>query len=257
MELFAGERSFYYGLISALFFTAVITFISLFFVSAPYGRYSRKGWGPEISARLGWIIQEAPSVIGFAVFFFIGEYRLNPVPLILFSMWQIHYVNRTFIYPFRMKGNKKNATLATVALAFLFTLLNGYINGRYLSHFSGGYDTGWLTDFRFILGALIFFTGLSVNLHSDSILRNLRKPDESGYKIPRGGMFEYVSCPNYLGEIIEWAGFALAAWSPAGLCFAVWTAANLAPRALSHHKWYMKNFDDYPKDRKALIPGII
>ena len=37
---------------------------------------------------------------------------------------------------------------------------------------------------------------------------------------------------------------------------AVFTFANLAPRAWSHHKWYRKKFPDYPKQRRAVIPFI-
>ena len=40
-------------------------------------------------------------------------------------------------------------------------------------------------------------------------------------------------------------------------CVLVWVIANLFPRALSHHKWYKEKFSDYPKNRKAIIPGII
>jgi len=79
---------------------------------------------------------------------------------------------------------------------------------------------------------------------------------ETGYKIPHGGLFERVSCPNYLGEIIEWSGWALATWCLPGLSFAVWTFANLAPRARAHHRWYRAKFPEYPEERKALIPGV-
>jgi hypothetical protein len=67
-------------------------------------------------------------------------------------------------------------------------------------------------------------------------------------------MFEYVSCANYFGEFVEWCGFALATWSPAAVIFAVWTAANLAPRARQHHRWYQGKFKDYPCDRAAFVP---
>lgn len=69
-------------------------------------------------------------------------------------------------------------------------------------------------------------------------------------------LFKYVSCPNYLGEIIQWAGWALLTMSPAGLVFLIWTIANLAPRALAHHRWYKETFQDYPDERKALLPGL-
>ena len=58
-----------------------------------------------------------------------------------------------------------------------------------------------------------------------------------------------------MGEIIEWSGFALMCWNLPALSFAVWTAANLIPRALSHHAWYRRTFPDYPPGRKAVIPG--
>jgi 3-oxo-5-alpha-steroid 4-dehydrogenase 1 len=48
---------------------------------------------------------------------------------------------------------------------------------------------------------------------SDAILRNLRKPGETDYKIPKGGAFKFVSGANFLGEILEWTGFAIAQWN--------------------------------------------
>jgi 3-oxo-5-alpha-steroid 4-dehydrogenase 1 len=84
----------------------------------------------------------------------------------------------------------------------------------------------------------------------------LRQPGEGGYKIPQGGIYRYISCPNYFGEVLEWCGWALATWSLTGLTFAVWTFANLAPRARSHHAWYHSHFPTYPKERKAFIPWI-
>ena len=57
----------------------------------------------------------------------------------------------------------------------------------------------------------MWIVGFCANIHSDHILRNLRKPGESGYKIPRGGLFELVSAANYAAESCEWLGFAIAA----------------------------------------------
>ena len=110
------------------------------------------------------------------------------------------------------------------------------------------------------LGIVMFFTGMGINIYSDSTLLNLRgKPvngRRQGYKIPRGGVFEYVSCANYFGEILEWSGFALASGTVAGAAFALFTFCNIGPRAYNHHKWYLSKFEDYPKSRKAVIPFI-
>ena len=66
-----------------------------------------------------------------------------------------------------------------------------------------------------------------------------------------------MSSPNYLGEIIEWTGWAIATWSLAGTAFAVYTAANLASRAFANHRWYRDRFPDYPSDRRALVPFLL
>ena len=94
------------------------------------------------------------------------------------------------------------------------------------------------------------------NRQADHTLRSLRRPGKSGYRIPHGGLYRWVSCPNYLGEIVEWTGWAVMTWSLAGLSFAVWAAANLAPRAWAHHAWYRKYFAEYPPERRALLPGL-
>lgn len=79
----------------------------------------------------------------------------------------------------------------------------------------------------------------------------------AGYKIPYGGMFNFVSAGNYASEILEWAGYAVAAGGalPA-TAFAVFAFANLSPRGWQHHQWYLKKFPDYPRSRKAVIPFI-
>jgi steroid 5-alpha reductase family enzyme len=88
------------------------------------------------------------------------------------------------------------------------------------------------------------------------LLLRLRKPGETGYKIPKSGLFRWVSCPNHFGEIVEWSGFALICWNLPALSFAIWTAANLIPRAVSHHNWYREKFEDYPLRRKAVLPFL-
>jgi steroid 5-alpha reductase family enzyme len=141
-------------------------------------------------------------------------------------------------------------------MAIVFNCGNAYINGGYLFEFSGGYPLSWLSQPKMIVGVIIFVVGFGINRWSDRVLRSLRTYPGDEYQIPYGGLFRWVSCPNYLGEIIEWTGWAIATWSLPGLSFAIWTIANLAPRARAHYTWYRAHFQDYPPRRKALIPGI-
>lgn len=235
---------------------AVVTFLCLLRFTAPFGRhYAGAGWGPHISNRIGWVIMELPATALFALIYFNGESSRQWVPLAFLAMWQAHYLHRTFVFPFRTRTGK-SIPIAVVSAGFVFNVVNAYINARFVSSI-GEYSTDWLTDPRFLAGLALFAAGMALNIRSDNILLNLRGSGDSGYAIPRGGAYRYVSCPNYLGEIIEWAGWALATWSLAGFAFFLYTAANLAPRAISHHKWYRARFPDYPPTRKALIPGFL
>lgn len=250
------EHGFHFSLTVALFVLAVPTFAALLWTTAPYGRHVREGWGPTLPSRVGWILMECPTVLLFGAVFFAGEHRFELVPLVLLAFWHLHYVHRTFVFPFRMRISGKRMSLSVVALGVLFNSINAYVNARWISGF-GTYASSWLLDPRFLAGALVFLCGLAINLHADTVLISLRKPGESGYKIPRGGMYRWVSSPNYLGEIVEWLGWALMTWSLPGLAFAVYTTANLAPRAISNHRWYREKFPgEYPAERRALIPFV-
>ena len=237
------------------FVLAGLTLIGLRFVTAPYGRYRRAGWGPALSARLGWLVMESPAPLVFVAVYATGVHRGDLVPLVLLGLWLVHYGYRSFWYPLLLRdGARLPATVILLAIAF--NVLNAGINARWVSQL-GSYPAGWLADPRFLGGLALFGSGLVVNAGSDRILRRLRPAGHGGYQIPRGGAYRWVSCPNYLGEIVEWSGWALATWSLPGLAFAVYTAANLAPRALAHHRWYGEHFADYPPARRALIPYLL
>ena len=234
---------------------AVVTFVALRFITAPYGRHLRGGWGVTVPARAGWLVMESVSPVLFAVVFWLGPRRTDLVPLVLFAMWQTHYLYRAFVYPLLMRGGSSMPVTVAV-LAIAFNVLNASINAYWISRL-GRYPKSWLADPRFLIGAVLFAGGLTLHVWADRKLRRLRTSADRAYRIPYGGAYRWVSCPNYLGEMVEWAGWALATWSPAGLAFALYTAANLAPRAVDHHAWYHRQFPDYPAKRRALIPYVI
>ena len=235
---------------------ATVTFLALQFLSAPYGRHARKGWGPTIHRTAGWVLMESPAVFAMLAFLLVSDRYNQPVFVVFTGIWMLHYVNRTFIFPFRMRGGQMDMPLMIVGLGFFFNLMNGYLQGRYIFTLGPVRDLAWFGDPRFICGVALFLVGYFINQQSDSILRALRKPGDIGYKIPVGGLYRYLSCPNYFGELLEWTGWAILTWSISGVVFVLWTAANLIPRARSHHRWYKDTFSDYPTRRKAVIPFV-
>ncbi len=250
------EQMFFNILLISYFVLSAVIFITLFFIVAPYGRHYQRSWGTQMSDRLGWIIMEAPSPILFAVFFVLGIKIVSLTAVAFLVLWEAHYAHRAFIYPFTRRAGASGMPVAVVLMGLLFNIGNAYLNGRYLFTLSAGYDNSWLVTPQFIIGAILFIAGFFINHWADDSLRDLRQPGESGYKIPIGGMYRWISCPNYFGEILTWVGWAVATWSLPGLAFAVFTVANLAPRARAHHLWYRQQFADYPPQRKALVPAI-
>jgi len=225
-------------------------------IPAPYGRHVKTGWGPILQNRTGWIIMESPSFLIPLIFLVMFQRRISSrVIMLFFILWVFHYFYRSLIYPFLIH-DKKDMPLSIVLSGFFFNLINSSLNFYWLV-FRGSYDSSYLSDARFIAGILLFATGFFIHVKSDNILRRLRNSRDSSYSIPSGFLFKYVSAPNYFGEILEWTGWAIATWSLAGLSFALWTCANLIPRALTHHSWYLRTFENYPRYRKAVIPYII
>jgi 3-oxo-5-alpha-steroid 4-dehydrogenase 1 len=249
------ELAVFHGLLVGWFVLGAVVFVVLFFIAAPYGRHTRGGWGITINHKLGWVLMEAPALVVLAVCFVLGS-AINAVAVAFLVLWETHYLHRAFIYPFGRRGSARGMPVLVICFGIIFNVMNGYLNGRYIFTFSGGYPGSWLTDPRFILGTALFVIGYIINRQADYILRGLRQPGESGYKISNHFLYRWVSSPNYLGEIIIWIGWALATWSLPALAFAFWTVANLVPRARAHHAWYRRTFPDYPPGRKALVPGL-
>jgi 3-oxo-5-alpha-steroid 4-dehydrogenase 1 len=184
---------------------------------------------------------------------------VQPSNKILLGLFAFHYFNRAIIFPMRMRGGKP-MPLSVMLSALVFCTWNGYLQGRQLTHLSCDEAPATDPSFtqpRFYIGVALFFIGWCANYNSDDILRNLRQPGETGYKIPYGGLFELVSGANFASETLEWIGFAVAANNLPAWTFAIFTFCNVGPRAVAHHRWYLEKFGDkYPAQRKAFIPFV-
>ena len=244
----------------------LVVFISLYFVDAGYGKMISAKWGPAMPNKWGWMLMECP------VFFIVlylwwtaaSEIKYNAPYLLFFLFFELHYFQRSFIFPFLLKGKSK-MPIAIMAMSVIWNLINGYIQGYWLFHlapanptYSVLYSTDWLTSWQFIAGTIIFFTGMFINLNSDHVIRHLRKPGDTNHYLPKKGMYRYVTSANYFGEITEWLGFAILTYSWAGALFFWFSCCNLVPRANSiYHKYeneFAEEFDG--KKLKRIIPFI-
>jgi len=238
-------------------FLACVIFLFLLFITAPYGRHSSKKWGLTIPNKVGWVLMEIPVLLIFLYFYLNGKANKNITTWLIVILFAIHYIHRSMVYPFRIKTRGKQMPLLIALLAVFFNTVNGFVNGYFLGTLQTQYTPEWLKDPRFVTGVIVFFAGMIINVNADEKLIHMRKSSSNGYQVPYGGLFNKISCPNFFGEIIEWAGFAVLCWSLPALSFFIWTCCNLVPRALDHHKWYKGKFENYPEERKAVFPYIL
>jgi protein-S-isoprenylcysteine O-methyltransferase Ste14 len=186
----------------------------------------------------------------------LASLPVGSIPLVFAALWIGHYGYRGLLYP-RLIRSTRRVPASVVLLAVGFHAVNATLQASEIFRLRPRLPAGWLWDPRFMVGLVLFVWGFALTTRADARLRALRPRRGQEYRVPRGGMFERVSCPNYLGEIVEWAGWAMLTWSWAGLVFALWTVSNLVPRALALHRWCQATFPDYPPRRKALIPFIL
>ena len=238
---------------------AVVVFISLFFVDAGYGKFYNSKWGPAVDNRLGWVLMEAPVFVVMLLLWGLSDRRGDVVRLVMLLIFETHYFQRSFIFPMLIRG-KGRMPLSIILMGVLFNTLNAFMQGGWLFYVSpeAYYGARWLTDPRFIAGTLIFIAGMFINIQSDSIIRHLRQPGDTAHYLPQVGMFKYVTSANYFGELLEWTGFAILTWSWAGAVFALWTFANLGPRAARIHEHYLGEFGEQMDGKKlrSMIPFI-
>lgn len=237
---------------------AVVIFVALHYVRAGYGMFHTSKWGLSLNNKAGWVLMEAPVFLVMLYLWWNSSVRFHAAPLVFFLLFELHYFQRSFIFPFLMKG-KSRMPLAIMLMGVAFNVLNGIMQGRWLFYLApkGLYSDAWLVKPSFWGGAILFFAGMAINLHSDSVIRRLRKPGDTRHYLPQKGMYRYVTSGNYLGELLEWIGFAVLTCSPAAWVFVLWTFANLAPRANSIRNRYREEFGmQAVGKRKRMIPFI-
>jgi len=263
MQWYTGNSVYDTVLAAGFVFAALILLSSLFGTAAYGGRFGARGGGFKMGSKIGWIVMEFPGLLVFPIVFFMGRNSMQPVPLFFLAVWMFHYSNRALINPMLMRvqpGSQSSFDISVVLAGWVTLTIHGYLNAAYISEYGTQYVPAWFSDPRFLVGLAVYAFGFTLNVHSDYILRNLRsknpRPDEPRYKIPYGGGFRFVSCPQYLGEILSFTGFAIMTWNLGAVFVLAVTMANLVPRAVQTHKWFRKNFDDYPPERRAIVPFL-
>ena len=247
------------GLIYGMAALAVVVFVSLYFVTAGYGKFRTKQWGWSIDNRIAWMLMELPVFLVMLAIWSLSPLKWRLPQLLLFALFELHYFQRSLVFPLMLKG-KSQMPVVIILMGILFNVINGFLQGGGLYLFPNPeYEQGvaYLLRPNAMAGILLFFVGMAINLHSDHVVRHLRKPGDTRHYLPEKGLYRYVTSANYLGEILEWTGFAIAAATPAAWVFPLWTAANLVPRAHAIYNRYKEEFgEEALGKRKRIVPFV-
>lgn len=79
------------------------------------------------------------------------------------------------------------------------------------------------------------------------------------HSIPNGRLFDLVSCPHYLTEIVIYLCiYSLSHFNNLWAVLVLWVLVNQTIAGLLTHEWYCLTFGDkYPKSRKAIFPHLL
>lgn len=233
------------GFIMMLFFA---------FFSMPYGKnYTRgKAWLKiEVNDRLAYLLANIPGPIIYIMLKVLWPRgQLFEISSILYISYYIH---RAIIYPFFRHKQSKPWPLESLLYFAITNFLEGSIAARIQV-----FET---KNFPIILQlpcALAFIALAIVTGYYDYYICSLRTHNDSGYRIPTGTLFKYVSGPNYLTELLMWCVYMLfVSFNMQGCAFGMWLLVNITGRAEATHAWYQSFFKSkYPQDRTAYIPFV-
>jgi 3-oxo-5-alpha-steroid 4-dehydrogenase 1 len=245
---------------------------------APYGKFANKSIGSvQLDPRLGWWLMELPATLVFACTYFksdpesdrkteeerkSGKGPSRFLSKLFAALFLFHYANRGWYFPLNIRvapGSKASFSLGNSAIGALITGLHGYLHARMFRTHGKHLNDDWVKDPRFISGFCLYELGFWITVHSEYVMRTLRKPGGPRYSIPRGGLFELVSSPQYFGELMAFAGLTLSSWSLPSLAIFLISFFNLVPRAFQNHTWYLKKFgDEYAQlNRRVIVPRLV
>ena len=183
---------------------------------------------------------------------------LASTALVATTMWVVHFARRAAESAWVHRYGKTAVPLGDVVTEYLYYW--GFATWNAFSVTSSSYrePARWLVA----LGLAVFVVAELGNARAHRMLRDLRPVGTKTRVIPRGYLFERISCPHYFFEILSWVGFALVTETWAARAFLLVGAGILGSWAHARHVAYRKDFDGregrelYPAARRALIPGV-
>jgi very-long-chain enoyl-CoA reductase len=226
-----------------------------------------KDLGTQIGYRTVYIIEYFGPLLLYPVFYLFPSlfYAATARPhqfaqQVALLCWIVHYAKRVlesaFVHRFSHGTMPLFPNLPRNCAHY-------WLAGLYISYFVNHPLFTAPSDGQVYLGLLLFTIGEIGNLIAHVMLRNLRPEGSKDRKIPRGFLFELVSCPNYFFETLAWVGFTTLTQSVASFLFLLMGTGQMWVWGVQKHRRYKKDFDGkegrplYPRNRKVMFPFLM
>ncbi|KAI9154344.1 hypothetical protein LWI28_024717 [Acer negundo] len=227
-----------------------------------------KDLGPQVSYRTLFFWEYLGPLVIYPIFYYFPVYKffgyegqrvIHPVQTYAMYYWCFHYFKRIMETFFVHRFSHATSPLANVFRNCAYYWSFGSVIAYYVNHplYTPVNDLQMKIGFGFGIICQIS------NFYCHLILKNLRSTDgSSGYQIPRGFLFNIVTCANYTTEIYQWLGFNIATQTIAGYTFLVVATFIMTNWALAKHRRLKKLFDGkegrpkYPR-RWVILPPFL
>ncbi len=223
------------------------------------GKVVLKDLGPQV----GWVTVFLSEYAGPMVLYLLSallptlfygkEVKRTPFQALALALHTFHYAKRILETLFVHRFSKATMPLTNLFKNCWYYWFFGGSMGYVINH---PLFTSPSVD-RVYAGAALFVAAELGNFYCHWVLRQLRPPGSKERRIPQGFPFTLVSCPNYTFEVLAWISFNVMAPSAIGILFTIVGFAQMSVWALGKHRNYRRDFKEYPRSRKAIVPFLL
>lgn len=227
-----------------------------------------KDLGPQVGWTTVFLTEYAGPLFIYLIFYFRPAFIYGTRPSGYLDVvnyacyaWTFHYAKRlletVFVHRFSHATMPIRNIFKNSFYYWGFTAFVAY----YINH--PLYTLPFFGSKQIYIGLAGFIFNELGNFSIHIALRNLRPAGSKVRKIPFPTsnpftiLFNFVSCPNYTYEIGSWIFFTLMVQSVPALLFTIAGGYQMTIWALGKHRNYRKEFEKYPRGRKAVIPFVI
>ncbi|KAI7862239.1 3-oxo-5-alpha-steroid 4-dehydrogenase-domain-containing protein [Spinellus fusiger] len=216
-----------------------------------YSKFNRPGKKFQVSSRNGMLVIYTPAFIISLLCLVYAKYQSINIysQLAVFSLC-IHFTKRIYevLSVHRYSGNSSLLDAMIISTGYL--LLSTQV-----LYWVYQVPVESIVPSQVMTGFLLFLLGEGINYYHHLLLANLRKDGSKEYKIPTQGLFHYLWCPHYSGEILALYSVALMSQNALSFFPLLFSSVYICFRAYSTRLWYMEKFPNSSK-KACLIPNV-